>query len=968
MRDLDDPTNRDSVHAMLTPGEFVLNKEASTMFAPMIKKMNNAGLQQRAQGNQAVRLNKGGSLPTLPTAAFNTGGLVDFLKKHEGYRDHAYQDQAGVWTIGYGRTRNSDGSPIRPGQTTSQDEEDAWLNKRAGKDRSATKAFAEKHNYDFNDNELDALASFRYNIGNLDQLTAGGTRDKATIMEKLPLYNKAGGQVSQGLNNRRAAELALFQGGGEQEQTAPVPQQETAPPVYQSEGMQLFAESEAAPSYQAEPQPVQYQHDPQQVAAAIDTSDMPSYYRDGPPQSAPNISGMPSYYRDGPPTEENQFMFANRGGPVYLNTGGWFNSMFDEDEEVQAFQPAFPGQVPPQVEQARQAQAAQPPQPVAPPPMDSAPPAPTPGSDEDLLQNSSQADMNQPGPPPEIQEIYGDIWNQLDEPGKQEILKSHGYNDRNEQLGGAVQSGIIGPDSVPSQNYIQAQMDAGHLTTPQLVESGLPPQQIQDFAQASVSGQIPPRVSQPGEVPGPYDPAAQVPQLQAIADGSIDPAAIQEAAASGAPVDPNAFDPRGAEQQAAPAVEAALAETPEARSEATQQIRSIVDQQAPPESEDSAQILSITKQAGGPEAIEAKGKEAIDAEPGKMGGFVDALKGAFGDLFDKKELARAAILMAGGIATGMSPRQALAFAGKGYIGRIDAKEAAAKQQAAAKAANHDRQIHDLVKGGKYDPKSINAYKKSGDPTDLVLKGDPAEAPVRTGNFKTLYGPNGAVKVEEVKFGDQVKQVDAQGNFVSEFDHSADASSQAYTPEGRERMQTESKEYAGIIAEAQGVIIEANKAAGTGTVNTGILPKAAGNEAARWAIENNVPPAGMGRLLTNAFEAAQFDGKKAKSIVPYLNDQFIKANVGDTANFKHADGKAVEAQKTNQWLSTMSNNLRRANPEVFGNASNTEISQFLLGSSANSDWVALPEEVKATYAKQGRAMGYSGWMFYMNQQL
>ena len=37
---------------------------------------------------------------------YNTGGLVSFLKEKEGYRDKAYQDQAGVWTMGYGRTTN----------------------------------------------------------------------------------------------------------------------------------------------------------------------------------------------------------------------------------------------------------------------------------------------------------------------------------------------------------------------------------------------------------------------------------------------------------------------------------------------------------------------------------------------------------------------------------------------------------------------------------------------------------------------------------------------------------------------------------------------------------------------------------------------------------------------------------------------------------------------------------------------
>ena len=64
MKDMDDPTNRDSVPAMLTPGEYVLNKEASQMFGPMIEKMNQQGLAQRHAGNQEV--------PHL-----NTGGLFD---------------------------------------------------------------------------------------------------------------------------------------------------------------------------------------------------------------------------------------------------------------------------------------------------------------------------------------------------------------------------------------------------------------------------------------------------------------------------------------------------------------------------------------------------------------------------------------------------------------------------------------------------------------------------------------------------------------------------------------------------------------------------------------------------------------------------------------------------------------------------------------------------------------------------
>ena len=222
MIDKTDPTNRDTVPAMLTPGEFVLNKEASTMFAPVIEQMNDAGLQHRAMKNM------GGGITT-----YNTGGLVPFLKEVEGYgqppnRDKAYQDQVGVWTIGYGRTRNADGSLIKPNQTSDKKSEESWLKVRAQKDRDATVEYGKKHGYDWNDNQIDALASFRFNIGNLDQLTDFGKRDMATITAKIPEYNQAGGKVSDGLINRRQAELNLFSGGSESSQGAQQPTTQTA--------------------------------------------------------------------------------------------------------------------------------------------------------------------------------------------------------------------------------------------------------------------------------------------------------------------------------------------------------------------------------------------------------------------------------------------------------------------------------------------------------------------------------------------------------------------------------------------------------------------------------------------------------------------------------------------------------------------------------------------------------------------
>ena len=64
--------------------------------------------------------------------------------------------------------------------------------------------------YDFTQNEFDSLVSFCYNVGNIDQLTAKGTRSKKEIADKMLLYCKSGGKVIRGLQKRREKERALF--------------------------------------------------------------------------------------------------------------------------------------------------------------------------------------------------------------------------------------------------------------------------------------------------------------------------------------------------------------------------------------------------------------------------------------------------------------------------------------------------------------------------------------------------------------------------------------------------------------------------------------------------------------------------------------------------------------------------------------------------------------------------------------
>jgi len=127
---------------------------------------------------------------------------INLIKQFEGCRLTAYRCPAGVWTIGYGHT---DG--VRQGQKISAAEAEAYL--RADMEKYEKKV--DKYSrYGWNQNEFDALVSFAFNVGSIDQLTAGGTRSRAVIADKMLLYNKGGGKVLAGLARRRQAERALF--------------------------------------------------------------------------------------------------------------------------------------------------------------------------------------------------------------------------------------------------------------------------------------------------------------------------------------------------------------------------------------------------------------------------------------------------------------------------------------------------------------------------------------------------------------------------------------------------------------------------------------------------------------------------------------------------------------------------------------------------------------------------------------
>ena len=133
----------------------------------------------------------------------NKSGL-NLIKKYEGCRLTSYICPAGVLTIGYGHT----GKDVKPNQTISKKKAINLLKK----DLSRFERHVQSYNYiyEWTDNEFSALVSFAFNIGNIDQLTAYGTRTRSQIRSAMLKYVKANGKTLAGLVKRRKAELKLF--------------------------------------------------------------------------------------------------------------------------------------------------------------------------------------------------------------------------------------------------------------------------------------------------------------------------------------------------------------------------------------------------------------------------------------------------------------------------------------------------------------------------------------------------------------------------------------------------------------------------------------------------------------------------------------------------------------------------------------------------------------------------------------
>lgn len=132
--------------------------------------------------------------------------LVGVVKNFEGFYANPYGDH-GQMSIGYG-TRAKDGD-----SEIDDDEATRRLNDELAMHRDRVVAHDAKYGYKLTPHQVDALTSFDYNTGSLEQLTGGGKRTTQQIADAMLEYNKASGKKLPGLVNRRNTERDIFLNG-----------------------------------------------------------------------------------------------------------------------------------------------------------------------------------------------------------------------------------------------------------------------------------------------------------------------------------------------------------------------------------------------------------------------------------------------------------------------------------------------------------------------------------------------------------------------------------------------------------------------------------------------------------------------------------------------------------------------------------------------------------------------------------
>jgi len=149
----------------------------------------------------------GPTTPTRPDPLMSNKVYMDLLKDKEGFRNEAYLDSAGIPTIGYGFTKG-----VKMGDTMTEEAANArLLEEMAVTDRDYNNLVTA----DLNPNQEAAVKSLIYNIGgpqfaNSKARAALNAGDFEAFQKEAAEFRMADGKVIPGLENRRRDENILF--------------------------------------------------------------------------------------------------------------------------------------------------------------------------------------------------------------------------------------------------------------------------------------------------------------------------------------------------------------------------------------------------------------------------------------------------------------------------------------------------------------------------------------------------------------------------------------------------------------------------------------------------------------------------------------------------------------------------------------------------------------------------------------
>ena len=139
-----------------------------------------------------------------------SGNGLSLTENFEGCKLTSYQDQRGIWTIGFGHTQG-----VGPNMNCTNEQANEWLKEDTQWSVDTVNRLVDVQ---LDQDEFDALVDFVYNLGAgsfasstmLKLINQGNLSEAANEFAK---WDKCGGQVIQGLLNRRLAEQKEFQNG-----------------------------------------------------------------------------------------------------------------------------------------------------------------------------------------------------------------------------------------------------------------------------------------------------------------------------------------------------------------------------------------------------------------------------------------------------------------------------------------------------------------------------------------------------------------------------------------------------------------------------------------------------------------------------------------------------------------------------------------------------------------------------------